>query len=223
MSSEDGWFKKGQTPWNKGMAGYGKGHTVSKEARNKISKATLGQHRFPRTEFKKGHILSPEALAKMARSLTGKKPPRTAFKKGHNLGMMPKNHQRPGKFSNVVRGWFDINGKRMFFRSKWEVNYALYLDWLIKQKIIIKWEYEPETFIFHKIQSGTRSYRPDFRVTFPDGTIQYHEIKGWDKPRSKTQRKRMKKYYPEIKLVLINTPYYNDLVKKIGKIVGFIT
>ncbi len=126
-----------------------------------------------------------------------------------------------GKFGNIKRGYFNINGKRIFFRSKWEANYALYLNFLIRQKQIKKWEYEKDVFIFHKIKFGTRSYRPDFKVINNDKNIEYHEIKGWMTPKSKTQMKRMKKYYPEIKLILIEKDSYMDIKNKVGKMLNF--
>jgi len=138
------------------------------------------------------------------------------------MGKMPKNMQREGKFNNISRGWYDINGKRIFFRSKWEVNYALYLDWLVKNNEIKNWEYEKDTFIFEKIKFGTRSYLPDFKVFSNDGSIDYHEIKGWMDKKSATKLKRMRIYYPKIKLIVVGKNEYKDLTKKIGRIVGFI-
>lgn len=119
------------------------------------------------------------------------------------------------------QGTYDINGKKMFFRSLWEVNYALYLDFLIKQKQIKKWEFEIDTFWFEKIRRGVRSYKPDFKVFKNDNTFEYHEVKGWMDAKSKTKLKRMAKYYPEIKLILIEKDSYYDIRKKIGKIAGF--
>ena len=136
-------------------------------------------------------------------------------------GKMPKNTQQPGNYGNVKRGYYDINGKTMFMRSKWEANYALYLDFLIKQGEISGWEYEVEAFIFEAIQFGTRSYRPDFKIVNGNGTIEYHEVKGRMTPKSKTQLKRMAKYYPEIKIVLITKREYNDIKNKLGRVVGF--
>ncbi len=136
-------------------------------------------------------------------------------------GKMPKNISRPGKFGNVKRGWYKINGKRMFFRSLWEVNYALYLDFLKKEKLIEMWEYEPDSFIFEKIKSGTRSYRPDFKITKKDQSIEYHEVKGWMTPKSKTQIKRMAKYYPNIKLRIIGRKEYDSIYKKMNKMLEF--
>jgi len=136
-------------------------------------------------------------------------------------GVMPKNIMRPGKFMNVQRGYFDINGRQMFFRSKWEANYALYLDFLIAQKQIRSWEYEAHVFIFEKIQSGTRSYRPDFKVFNNSGDFEYHEVKGWMDPKSKTKLKRMTKYYPKVKMVLVDSDAYRAIKQAIGKVLRF--
>ncbi len=38
-------------------------------------------------------------------------------------------------------------------------------------------------------------------------------------PKSKTKLKRMAKYYPNIKLVLIDKKYYEDIKKKMSKII----
>ncbi len=49
-----------------------------------------------------------------------------------------------------------------YFRSRWERNWARYLNFLVQHGEITGWEYEPKTFWFHKIKRGTRSYKPDF-------------------------------------------------------------
>jgi len=114
-----------------------------------------------------------------------------------------------------------VSSKRMFFRSKWEANYSLYLDFLVKHKQIIRWEYEPDVFVFEKIKFGTRSYRPDFKVYNNEENFEYHEVKGYMTPRSKTQIKRMAKYYPKIKLIIIDGDIYNDIKNKLGKMLKF--
>jgi len=96
----------------------------------------------------------------------------------------------------------------IFVRSSWEANYARYLNWLIEVGEIRGWEYEPETFEFEGIKRGTRTYTPDFKVTNLDGSVEYHEVKGWMDPKSKTKLKRMAKYHPGIKLVLIDKDVY---------------
>lgn len=101
-----------------------------------------------------------------------------------------------------------------YFRSRYEANYARYLNLLIKNGEVVKWEYEPDTFWFEKIKRGVRSYTPDFKITFKGGAIEYHEVKGWDYPKGKTARKRMAKYYPKIKLVLIDAEFFKDARRK---------
>jgi len=193
------------------------GHIQTEETKRKIglanSIALKGKKQSKeaikkRFESRKGYKHSLETKKKMREAHIGEKNPMFGkkFTNAHKKklgdakrGKMPHSMMRPGKFGNVQRGWFNINGKRMFFRSKWEVNYALYLDFLVKQNEIKRWEYEKDVFIFEKINFGTRSYRPDFKVTNNNGSVEYHEIKGWMTPKSKTQLKRMTKYYPEIK------------------------
>lgn len=129
--------------------------------------------------------------------------------------------ERPGKFRNVMRGYFSIGGKKIFFRSKWEANYALYLNLLKKNGDIKKWEYEADVFIFHEIKFGTRSYKPDFKITKRDGSIYYDEVKGWMTQKSKTQLKRMAKYYPNIKLNIVGRKEYTEIKNKLGKVLRF--
>lgn len=116
-------------------------------------------------------------------------------------------------------GWREIGGRRKYFRSKWEANYARYLNWLELRGVIRLWEHEPETFWFEKIRRGVRSYLPDFRVTELSGKIVYHEVKGWMDERSKTKMKRMKKYYPTVALLLIEKKAYYSISKKVGKMI----
>lgn len=124
-------------------------------------------------------------------------------------------------YSRGRMGTYDINGKKMFFRSLWEVNYALYLDFLVKQKQIKKWEYEVDTFWFEDIKRGVRSYKPDFKVFNNNGTVYYDEIKGYMDAKSKTKIKRMAKYYPEVVLNVIEQKEYQTLKRKLGKILKF--
>ena len=137
-----------------------------------------------------------------------------------------KEQHRSGSLNNRVysrgkMGTYNINGKNIFFRSLWEVNYALYLDFLKKNKNIEKWEYETDTFWFEKIKRGVRSYKPDFKIFNKNGTFEYHEVKGWMDPKSITKLKRMKKYYPEVKIIVVDGIYYNDLKRKVGRMLKF--
>lgn len=115
--------------------------------------------------------------------------------------------------------WLEIGGKRKYYRSRWEANYARYLEWLKINGQIKEWSHEPKTFWFEKIRRGTKSYLPDFLVTENDGSEAYHEVKGWMDNRSKTKLKRMAKYYPEVKLVLIEAKVYNAIKKSMSKVI----
>lgn len=53
------------------------------------------------------------------------------------------------------------------------------------------------------------------------GKIIYHEVKGWMDPKSKTKLKRMKLYYPEIKIKLIEKKQYNEIKTKLSGIIKF--
>lgn len=163
-----------------------------------------------------------EALLKMRLAKLGK-PLSIAHRlkmSNSHLGIMPKNMIRNGMYPSIKSGDYDINGKKMFFRSKWEANYALYLDFLKQKKEILQWEFEADVFVFDKIKFGTRSYRPDFKITNNNSSIEYHEVKGYMDSRSKTKLKRMKKYYPKVKLILIAKDEYYAL-KKMEKLLNW--
>lgn len=115
--------------------------------------------------------------------------------------------------------WAEVGGKRNYYRSQWELNYARYLEWLKQNNQIKEWEHEPETFWFEQVKRGTRSYLPDFRVTELNGDIVYHEVKGWMDDKSKTKIKRMAKYYPNVKLIVIDSKAYKALEKQVSKLV----
>lgn len=116
-------------------------------------------------------------------------------------------------------GWAEIGGKKHYFRSSWEKNYALYLEWLRQSGHIKDWQFEPETFWFHAIKRGVRSYLPDFRVVEANGDTSFHEVKGWMDPKSATKIKRMAKYYPHIRLLVIDKAQYASIRKKIAGLV----
>lgn len=130
---------------------------------------------------------------------------------GKDLAIAMK--QRNGNYATRCNGGKreDLGG--LYVRSSWEANYARYLNWLIAQGQISKWEYEPETFEFHKITKGNKFYTPDFRITNIDGSIEYHEVKGWLDNDSKVKLNRFARYYPDIKLVLIDKPVYTAIAR----------
>lgn len=111
----------------------------------------------------------------------------------------------------------DLNN--LYVRSSWEANYARYLNWLISIGEIKKWEYEPEVFEFEAIKRGARSYTPDFKVYNNNGSIEYHEVKGWMDAKSKTKLKRMNKYYPDIKIVLVDKDSYYAIARDVKRFI----
>jgi len=56
-------------------------------------------------------------------------------------------------------------------------------------------------------------------VTNKDGSFEYHEVKGWMDDKSKTRLARMAKYYPDVKLVLIDAPVYRSISRQIQRMI----
>jgi hypothetical protein len=113
----------------------------------------------------------------------------------------------------------DLNG--MYFRSSWEANYARYLNWLKKNSAIHDWDYEPDEFEFKEIKRGTRFYKPDFKIWNSPEDFEYHEIKGYMDSVSQTKLKRMAKYYPHIKVVVIGKLDYKAIERDIKPFIPF--
>lgn len=111
---------------------------------------------------------------------------------------------------NTSQGWRTVAGRRIFFRSSWEYNFALYLEFLKEKNQIKAWEHEPQTFWFEKIKRGTRSYLPDFKVTRLDGTHYWAEVKGYMDAKSKTKIKRFKKYYPKEEIFVFDGKWFKN-------------
>lgn len=100
-----------------------------------------------------------------------------------------------------------------YFRSAWEANYARFLNWRVTRGDFVRWEYEARTFVFEAIKRGTRAYTPDFKVLKGDGSHEWHEVKGWMDQKSRTRLARMKKYYPEEKIVLVDEGWFRSARK----------
>lgn len=197
-----------------------RGRKVSPELREAISarnKKMWAEREHPRGFKDRKH--TEESKAKMGTTKGLKMSPEVVCR-----GLKTK-YQRYGCLApNVSHGswkaaWREIGGKRLFARSKWEANYAHYLEFLKQAGEISEWEHEPETFWFDKIKRGTRSYLPDFRVTNKDGTKEYHEVKGWMDDRSKTKLRRMKKYHPRIVMVLRDSAWFKMANRKLRGLV----
>jgi len=118
-------------------------------------------------------------------------------------------HQHHKKtVANSWQGWAEIGGKRHYFKSLWEYNYACYLQWLKSLDQIKEWEYEPKTFWFEGIRRGVTNYKPDFRVTENNDSTHWDEVKGYMDQKSKTKIKRFKKYFPEETIRVVGAEWF---------------
>lgn len=134
-----------------------------------------------------------------------------------------------GIFSNRMdktswkAGWREIGGYKKYYRSRWEANYARYLERLKLSGDIVGWSHEPTTFWFEGVKRGVTNYLPDFLVEKrgEEDTIvqEYHEVKGYMDTKSATKIKRMEKYHPTVKLVVIDRPLYTNLEKEFASII----
>ena len=127
-----------------------------------------------------------------------------------------RNSLNENMYSRCKRGHYDINGKLIYFRSKWEPNYALYLDFLKKNNQIKDWEYEAHRFEF-PVKRGCTCYTPDFKVTNTDNSTEWHEVKGWMDKKSKTKLNRMAIHFPQEKIILIDEKSYKNIKSQVAK------
>jgi hypothetical protein len=119
-------------------------------------------------------------------------------------------------------GWREIGGAKKYYRSRWEANYARYLEYKKERGEIVGWAHEPTTFWFEGIKRGVNNYLPDFQVHMngENGIVEeYHEVKGWMDSKSATKIKRMEKYYPNVKLVVIDRTLYKTLEKEFASVI----
>ena len=136
----------------------------------------------------------------------------------HAASSKPTKGVATDSYSSNKKGWRDFSGDRRYYlRSLWEINYAHFLEWLYLNNSIQYWEYETEVFTFPKepYKTGPFSYKPDFKVTSLDGSVEWHEVKGWLNNSSKKKIARFRKHFPEEKLIIIDkTIYYRDIHPK---------
>lgn len=109
----------------------------------------------------------------------------------------------------------------IYVRSRWEANYCRYLNFLQQQQAILTWEYEPKTFHFSGVKRNPISYTPDFKVTYPNGRVEWHEVKGYMDSVSRGKLKRMAKFYPAEKVIIIGQAEYRAIAKWATMIPGW--
>lgn len=121
-------------------------------------------------------------------------------------------------YSRGASGWRVVGDRRIFFRSSWEANYARYLQHLKSIREIKQWEHEPKVFHFKGIKRGCCSYLPDFRVTFMDGRVEFHEVKGWMDKKSVIKLTRMAKYFPKVHVEVFGLPWFKANTPALSKL-----
>jgi len=194
------------------------------EAGSQRAKAVLARNGHPRGMLGKTKIAA-KALTAEEKSLLPWANVTSDDQAARSLKAMRTKVERYGSVAppnprgSWKAAWREIGGKRKFFRSRWEANYARYLEWLKQRGVITNWHHEPETFWFEAIKRGVRSYLPDFRVTLPNGKTELHEVKGWMDSRSRTTIARMAKYHPEQKLIVIDKTQYSSIVAKVSRMI----
>lgn len=206
--------------------GYDKGKESTNPSRIKSSmrqKAWIQENGHPRGALGMRH--TPETRQKMSDASIKAASLRTEEQKTAIALKAMKTKEKNGTMhlprigTTWKSGWREIGGIRKYYRSKWEANYAWYLQWLKEKGQIEDWKHEPKTFWFEGVKRGTVSYLPDFWVLELNGTDSFHEVKGWMDDRSKTKIKRMAKYYPNVKLVVIDSKGYAALAKSVSSLV----
>lgn len=129
-----------------------------------------------------------------------------------NLGRRAKGTGAPKvRRGRWYAGWREIGAQRLYCRSRWEANYARYLEWLRGLGQIQAWQHECHTFWFENIKRGAVSYLPDFKVVESDGSHAWHEVKGWMDARSTTVLRRMGKYFPSERVIVIREKEYKQI------------
>ncbi len=119
----------------------------------------------------------------------------------------------PAPQRKVFNGSITIGENMFFARSSWEANCAAYFEFLKQRGDIKSWQHEPKTFWFEKIKRGVRSYLPDFFIEVNENESYFVEVKGYMDSKSLTKLRRMKIYYPAIKIEVIDGKRYNAIKK----------
>jgi hypothetical protein len=160
--------KPAQIRWNKGKT-YKElfGEKKANEISKKISSKLVGKH----FGCCKNIDAEKERRHKISLSMKGNKNGATVFRR--------KN----------------INYKNIIFKSKWEVNVAMFLD---DNKI--NWKYENITYDL----SETTSYTPDFSIYENEIFKKHIEVKGYFRKENKEKFDKFLNLYPKIKIEVWN-------------------
>lgn len=107
-------------------------------------------------------------------------------------------------------------------RSRWEANYARFLNTCLESGSIVRWEYEWKRFRFPSQPSGRQSYLPDFAIwanTKEGEPDEYREIKGVFDARSKQASDLMALHYPDVKVCLVDEKEYRRMESWFGPVI----
>ena len=134
-----------------------------------------------------------------------------------HLNQIPKEvRDRLGlKAPPAYRQFWAIVGDKepIYFRSEWEFYYSLFLEKLKQEGKIKDWKHEPKIFWFSGIKRGVVSYLPDYLIIHLDDSEEWVECKGFMDSKSITKLARMKKYYPDIKLRLVDKAWFKQNIR----------
>lgn len=188
------------------------------EKNKRLRRGFWTTRKHPRGMLGKKH--TSETLQRLSEASLGRKMTQEAKLKMSKTKIMRGKLYTHRKGCSWKGGWRDVGGKRIYFRSRWEANYARYLEFLKERGEIYSWEHEPQTFWFEGVKRGTVSYLPDFKVVMNNGETEFHEVKGWMDAASKTKLKRMAKYHPNVKMVLRDSKWYCKNARTLSAIVA---
>lgn len=192
---------------------------ITEEGRARISEAAkkrIAENGHPRGML--GKKFSKETLDKLSHAHkkrwanTSKEAIRKSSLKG--AATRAANGTKYNPHGSWKSGWRTISNQRFFFRSRWEANYARFLELLKANGEIANWKHEPRTFIFAEADDGSISYLPDFLVITKGGQEEYHEVKGWMDKRSQSNIKRMAELFHDITLIVIDANSYRAIAKE---------
>jgi hypothetical protein len=104
---------------------------------------------------------------------------------------------QPNKYRAVAT---EYDGRR--YHSSAEAAHARTLDVLLRTGKVKEWE--PQVRIPLTVAGrNVCTYVADFRVTFPDGSIQLHEVKGYETSVWRLKRKLLEALYPDVDLRVV--------------------
>lgn len=113
-------------------------------------------------------------------------------------------------YKSNVQGWRNIGGRKKFYKSLWEINYARYLDYCKKRGLILRWYYEPELFKYPEemYEKGPYYYKPDFLVYLNETDRVWREVKGYMNYASMAKIRRFRENYPDERLEIIDEHWF---------------